>query len=59
MYVASTASGENDEVEEIAIPNFGEEVEYNIPSAPAVLKDLVKRFGVHVLFSTVPGSTTV
>ncbi|KAL5502623.1 hypothetical protein EMCRGX_G009425 [Ephydatia muelleri] len=40
--------GENDEVEEIAIPNFGDEVEYNIPPAPAELRDLVKRmpFGV-------------
>ena len=57
MYVASTAGGENDEVEEIAIPNFGEEVEYDIPPAPAELRDLVKRF--EVLFSTVPGSTTV
>eukprot|EP00731_Ephydatia_muelleri_P035282 Em0111g7a len=57
MYVASTAGGENDEVEEIAIPNFGDEVEYDIPPAPAELRDLVKRF--EVLFSTVPGSTTV
>ena len=57
MYVASTAGGENDEVEEIAIPNFGDEMEYDIPPAPAELRDLVKRF--EVLFSTVPGSTTV
>ena len=57
MYVTSTAGGENDEVEEIAIPNFGDEVEYDIPPAPAELRDLVKRF--EVLFSTVPGSTTV
>ena len=57
MYVASTAGGENDEVEEIAIPNFGDEVEYDIPPAPAELRDLVKRF--EVLFSTVPGSRTV
>ena len=59
MYVASTltAGGENDEVEEIAIPNFGDEVEYDIPPAPAELRDLVKSF--EVLFSTVPGSTTV
>ena len=44
MYVASTltAGGENDEVEEIAIPNFGDEVEYDIPPAPAELRDLVK-----------------
>eukprot|EP00731_Ephydatia_muelleri_P006421 Em0003g669a len=34
--------GENDEVEEIAIPNFGDEVEYDIPPAPAELRDLVK-----------------
>ena len=57
MYVASTAGGEKDEVEEIAIPKFGDEVEYDIPPAPAELRDLVKRF--EVLFSTVPGSTTV
>ena len=57
MYVTSTAGGENDEMEEIAIPNFGDEVEYDIPLAPAELRDLVKR--LKVLFSTVPGSTTV
>ena len=57
MYVASTAGGENDEVEEIAIPNFGDEVEYDIPLAPVELRDLVKRFEVQ--FSTVPGSTAV
>ena len=57
MYVASTAGGENDEVEEIAIPNFREEVECDIPLAPTELRDLVKRF--EVLFSIVPGSTTV
>eukprot|EP00731_Ephydatia_muelleri_P000886 Em0001g886a len=39
------------------IPNFGDEVDYDIPPAPAELRDLVKRF--EVLFSTVPGSTTV
>ena len=32
-------------------------MEYDIPPAPAELRDLVKRF--EVLFSTVPGSTTV
>ena len=32
-------------------------MEYDIPLAPAELRDLVKRF--EVLFSTVPGSTTV
>ncbi|KAL5502332.1 hypothetical protein EMCRGX_G009085 [Ephydatia muelleri] len=37
-------SGENDDVEEIAIPNFGDEVVYDIPPAPAELRDLVKRF---------------
>ena len=51
MYVASTAGGE------IAVPKFGEEVKYNIPPAPAELRDLVKRF--EVLFSTVPRSTTI
>ena len=56
IYVASTAGGENDEVEKIAIPNFGDEVEYDIPPAPAELRDLMKRF--EVVFSTVPGSTT-
>ena len=38
MYVAPTAGGENDEVEEIAIPNFGEEVEYDIPPTPTELR---------------------
>ena len=42
MYVASTAGGENDEVEEIAIPNCGDEVEYDIPPAPAELRDLTR-----------------
>ena len=44
-------------MEEIASPNFGDEVEYGISPAPAELRYLVKRF--EVLFSTVPGSTTV
>ena len=58
MYVAPTAGGQNDEVEEIAMPKFGEEVEYDIAPAPAELRDLVvKKF--EVLFSTVPGSTKV
>ena len=34
MYVGSTAGGESDEAEEIAVPKFGEEVEYDIPLAP-------------------------
>ncbi|KAL5517293.1 hypothetical protein EMCRGX_G002818 [Ephydatia muelleri] len=38
-------------------PNFGDEVEYDIPPAPTELRDLVKRF--EVLFSTVPRLTTV
>ena len=50
MYVGSTAGGESDEAEEIAVPKFGEEVEYDIPPAPAELRDLVKRF--EVLFRT-------
>ena len=57
MYVASTAGGENDEAEETAVPKFGEEVKYDVPPAPAELRDLVKKF--EVLFSTVPGSTIV
>eukprot|EP00731_Ephydatia_muelleri_P006112 Em0003g360a len=51
MYVASTAGGENDEVEEIAIPNLGDEVEYVFSPAPAELRDLVK--------STCAGTVTV
>ena len=57
MYVTSTAGGENDDAEEIAVPKFGEEVKYDTPPAPAELRDLVKKF--EVLFSTGPGSTTI
>ena len=57
MYVASTAGGENDEVEKIAIPNFEDEVEYDI-----LLKIVPQTFSRDLLVLRVPvesGSTTV
>ena len=52
MYVASTAGGENDEVEEIAIPNFGEEVEYDIPPAPCSRAKREKVWGTCTIFNS-------
>ena len=41
-------------MKEIAVPKFGEVVKYDIPPAPTELRDMFE-----VLFSTVPGSTTI
>ena len=45
-YFASTAGGENDDMEEIAVSIFGEEVKYEIPPEPAELRDVVKNFEI-------------
>ena len=47
LYFASTAGGENDDVE---VSIFGEEVKYEIPPEPAERRDLVKNFEVFYLY---------